>query len=136
MNLQAKIILLFLIFIVVFTFSCDDTVTNQKIDNIVIPPSNVSYSQYIQPLFNIKCTNSGCHNDQSRAGGLSLTTWTNATANASIVFPGQPDNSILVWAIEGNGAKLMPPIDAPVTPLTQNQIDGIKTWIKEGAKNN
>lgn len=134
--------IIFLILLVIFLTSglftaCDDTITNQNIDAIIIPSSNVSYSQYIQPLFNIKCTSSGCHDNASRAGGLSLTTYSNVIADPSVVFPGQPENSILVWAIEGNaGAKPMPPITAPVTPMTQNQVQGIKTWIKEGAQNN
>ncbi len=133
-----KIIILsfFFIWIAIIFISCDDTITNQNIDNIVIPSKNVSYSQHIQPLFNVKCTSSGCHDDNSRAGDLSLTSYANTTASSLIVSPGLPDNSILVWAIEGNGAKLMPPIEAPVTPLNENQIQGIRTWIAEGAKNN
>jgi len=31
---------------------------------------------------------------------------------------------------------MMPPIGSIVRPLTKNQVDGIKTWIREGAKNN
>ena len=128
--------LYFIFNIIIIVTSCDDTITNQNIDEIVIPSKNVSYSQHIQPLFNVKCATSGCHDDNTRAGDLSLTSYANTTASSLIVSPGLPDNSILVWAIEGNGAKLMPPIEAPVTPLNDNQIQGIRTWIAEGAKNN
>ncbi len=130
-------ILLAIILIAIFlVYGCDDTITNQNIDDIVIPSKNVSYSQHIQPLFNVKCATSGCHDDNTRAGDLSLTSYANTTASSLIVFPEDPDNSILVWAIEGTNFKLMPPIEAPVTPLNENQIQGVRTWIAEGAKNN
>lgn len=122
-------------FIVLFFLSaCKDTTTVDSLDSIIIPSSNVSFAKYIQPVFTIKCANAGCHDDQSSAGGLSLTTWANATANFQVVAPGLPQNSKLVWRIEGTSGNIMPPIG--YAPLTKNQIDGIVTWIKEGAKNN
>jgi hypothetical protein len=128
-------ILFMLIFAsVIFYSGCDDTVTGNDIDNKIIPDHNVSYSEHIYPVLNAKCTNSGCHDDITMAAGLSLTNYSSTTADYSVVAPGFPDLSKLVWAIEGNGATLMPPLGYPA--LTQNQIDGIKTWIEEGAKNN
>ena len=125
-------ILLVLIFIVpLIVTGCKDTgpgITD-------IPTSNVSYSRHIQPLFNSYCLGSGCHNDQDHAGGLSLTTWSSTTADYQVVAPGYPQNSKLVWRIEGTSGNIMPPIGSSY-PLNQNQINGIKTWIKEGAKNN
>jgi hypothetical protein len=112
---------------------CKDQGTN--IDSTEIPSSNVSYSQYIQPVFDNKCNNSGCHEDASRAGGLSLTSWANTTSDPGIVFPNEPQNSRLIWAIQNQaGISPMPPYG--YVALTKNQIDGIKTWIQEGAKNN
>jgi len=114
---------------------CDDTNNVNDLDKITIPSSNVSYAKYIQPVFNLKCNNSGCHNDTDLKGGISLTTWHNATADGSVIFPGSPQTSRLVWAIQDqSGAKPMPPVG--LSPLTKNQISGIVVWIKEGAKNN
>ncbi len=129
-------IFFFTIFVTVLLLTaCDDTITNSDIDKIDIPDSDVSYSQFIQPVFNVKCNNSSCHNSADRAGGLSLETWAGATADPLLVFPGEPDNSKLVWAIKGvSGAEPMPPIGYP--PLTINQINGIETWIAEGANSN
>jgi len=93
----------------------------------------VSFSQHIYPVLNIKCNNAGCHDDQTRAGGISLTTWANVVADPTVVFPGEPQNSRLVWSIEGINYP-MPPVGYPT--LTKNQIEGIKKWIEEGAKNN
>ncbi len=128
--------LLLLTFLIGLT-GCKDTVTgSEDIDKVIIPSSNVSFSKYIFPVFNVKCSTAGCHDDGTRAGGLSLTSWANATIDPSIIFPFKPDNSKLVWAIEGQpGVAPMPPIGF-VRPLTPNQIQGIRTWILEGAKNN
>jgi hypothetical protein len=116
-----------------FYFGCDDSSTD--IDNDEIPSSNVSYSQHIQPIFNVKCVN--CHGVGITEAGLDLTTWSGTTADPSIVVPTLPENSKLVWSIEGNPAvPPMPPIESPYRPLTENQIRGVKTWIAEGAKNN
>ncbi len=135
MKKSASIILLFIFFSIGFYAGCKDTITGKELDNKVIPSSNVSYSEYIQPVFNLKCNNSGCHEDATRAGGLSLTTWAGATADPGVVFPGEPNNSRLVWAIQRKaGVQPKPPLEYP--PHTQNQVDGIVTWIKEGAKNN
>lgn len=121
------------IFGIVFS-SCDDTLTNQDIDSKVIPSSNVSFSEYIQPVFQVKCNTANCHNSHDRAGGLSLDNHAETTSDVLIVFPEIPDNSKLVWSIEGRSTSPMPPVGWP--PLTKNQITGIRTWIKEGAKNN
>jgi hypothetical protein len=105
------------------------------VDDRIIPDENVSFSQHIQPVFEFHCV--PCHNEQTREGGLSLTSWAAATSDLSIIFPGEPDNSRLVWAIEGrSGVFFMPPIGSPYRPLNQNQINGVKTWIREGALNN
>ncbi len=126
---------IFIIVISIFIFaSCDDTLTIEDIDKKPIPLTNVSFSQNIYPVFNVKCNNSGCHNDESRAGGVSLTSWSNAT-DPSIVVKGDASTSKLVWSIDRiPGAKWMPPDGYP--GLTEEQRIGIKTWIKEGALNN
>ncbi len=86
-------------------------------------------------MFNLKCTT--CHDGSSAPTPLILTTWSNTVADPSVVFPYQPENSKLVWRIDGrSGYEPMPPVNASVAPLTQNQVNGIITWIKEGAKNN
>ena len=125
---------LLLMFSTIVFISCDDTNTVDNIDSKVIPSSNVSYAEHLQPVFDIKCNTKGCHNDQEMAGGLSLTSYSNTTADYLIVAPGDTTNSRLIWSIKGTSAYPMPPVGYP--PLTQNQIRGIVTWIKEGARNN
>lgn len=111
--------------------SCDDT----NPADIQFPTENVSFNKHVQPLFNLKCNYSGCHDDGSRAGGISLTTWTNVTNDPTLVFPFEPESSRLIWSIQNRpGASLMPPLG--YQPLIKREIDGIYKWIEEGAKNN
>ena len=101
---------------------------------IVFPASNISYIRYVQPLFNLKCNFSGCHDDGTQAGNLSLTNYFSATAVPGVIVPGDTVHSILIQRITGTIQPLMPPPPAP--PLNQNQIQGLKKWIAEGAKYN
>lgn len=118
-------------FIIMFSQACDDTLN--QIDDSYIPEENISFNDHLLRVFQLKCNNSGCHNSQFRAGGLSLETCAEATENPLIVFPHEPNTSSLVWAIEGrSGASQMPPLG--YQPLTENQRRGIIKWIEEGAR--
>lgn len=114
--------------------ACDDTTNITDIDKLVIPATNVSYSQHIQPVLTAKCARAGCHDDQTHSGNLSLTSYSNTTMSYLVVAPGYPQNSSLVLSVQGLSNTPMPPIGYP--PLIKNHIDGINTWVKEGAKNN
>jgi hypothetical protein len=128
------IIILILVLVSVLFVSCDDTQTIKNIDDDPMPAANIQFSANIYPILSVKCNFSGCHNDESQAGGVSLTSWANVT-NPRIVVKGDTATSVLVWSITKiPGAKWMPPINYP--PLTSEQIRGIKTWIQEGAQNN
>ncbi len=125
-----------IVFITFFSISCDDTLTVQNVDDREIPLTNVSFSQDIYPIFQVKCAFSGCHASPNPADGIDLSTWANVTANPYIVFPLNSGNSILVWAIEGRaGIYPMPPVGY-ASPITTKQLTGIKTWIDEGALDN
>lgn len=120
---------LFVLFL--FTFGCEDTV---RPADIVFPDVNVSYSQHVQPLFDQTCAFSGCHNDATRAGNLSLTSYHNLTQRPDIVFPGNPESSLLYIRISSQQLGPQMPMNRP--PLNRNQQQGIRTWINEGAENN
>jgi mono/diheme cytochrome c family protein len=103
--------------------------------NVVFPTSGVSYQYQVQPLFNQACNFSGCHGSDAPPNLVKLTSWgelMTSGAGAGVVVVGQPESSTLVLRIEGRGAR-MPPSGLP---LNQNQINGIRAWIAEGAKNN
>lgn len=122
---------------VIFSFtSCDDTLTVANVDDKPMPDKNISFSQNIYPIFQVKCAFSGCHASPNPADGIDLSTWANVTADPNIVFPGEADLSRLVWAIEPRaGISPMPPVGY-ARPVTAEQLRGIKTWIDEGALDN
>jgi mono/diheme cytochrome c family protein len=100
----------------------------------VFPANNVSYNSEVQVLFNQACNYSGCHDDGTHQSPLKLTSWGETVTVGGVVIPGKPDQSILVFWIEGRvGTERMPPGSQA---LNQNQINGIRTWVAEGAKNN
>jgi hypothetical protein len=120
-----------LAFVILIAQSCDDSLTSSDIDNLVMPDSNVSYKLHVAPVFEVKCV--PCHNSQTSEAGLDLSSWVNATRDPTIIFPGSDSTSILVFTIER-----IPPY-APMPPsewLQRNHINGIRTWIREGAQNN
>lgn len=112
---------------------CGDVSDPISPSDVVFPESNVSYARHVQPLFNTTCALAGCHDDATRQSNLSLTSYQNATARAGIIVPGNAEGSVLVQRIEGRLGSRMPLNRAP---LSSNQINGIKKWINEGARNN
>jgi hypothetical protein len=102
--------------------------------NVIFPISKVSYNNQIQPLFNQTCNNIGCHDDGAHPSPLKLTSYDNLMFELpGIVIIGKPDQSTLVLRIQGTSGNRMPPT---TNKLNDNQINGIRTWIVEGAKNN
>ncbi len=101
-------------------------------DEIIFPMKDVSFAAHVQPFFRLRCANYGCHEDQTRAGNLSLTSYVALTERPGIVVAGNSDASFLMQKLDG---RLPHPIEVPVI-INQNQLSGIKTWIDEGAKNN
>lgn len=111
--------------------ACDDSGTRPG-DEIVFPEENVSYAEHVQPFFNLRCANYGCHEDATRAANLSLTSYVNMTTRPGIIVPGDASSSLLMQKIDG---RLPHPIEVPII-INENQLGGIRTWINEGAKNN
>jgi len=130
-----QIALLFFVsnFLLLINTGCDDTLTADEVDKIVMPDSNVSYADHIAVVFEFNCNR--CHNPSQKEGGVDLSTWSGIVADPRVVFPGSDSTSVLVWTIEYRaGFPPMPPLQYP--GLVLNHIEGVKTWIQEGAKNN
>lgn len=113
------------------------------------PPQVVSFASQIQPIFNASCQGTQCHDATQPASGLSLTAGTSYSALVGVastespctayklVAPGQPDQSYLVFKLQGSGAcssgSKMPKA-MPALPAAQLQL--IRDWIANGAPNN
>jgi len=101
-------------------------------DEIVFPEKDVSFAAHVQPFFTFRCASYGCHEDHTRAGNLSLTSYFTLTERPGVVVPFDSESSLLMQKIDG---RLPHPIQVPII-INENQLKGIKTWIDEGAKHN
>jgi len=119
-----------------FVVSCEENVQNPDTTDIVFPKSNVSYTTSVEPLFQRSCSFIGCHGGTDPAMGLDLTTPSYSKLRdhqPTLVVGGEPNNSLLIQRLDGSIPPQMPLFRRP---LTENQINGIKTWIAEGARLN
>lgn len=84
-----------------------------------------------QSLIVARCQ--GCHNDETRAGGLALTNRKNLLQGSSrgpAVVPGHPENSVLYRLISGS-QPAMPRVGVPLNP---DEVAAVRKWIEAGAK--
>jgi len=106
------------------------------------PLGEISYNDQIQEsIFIFSCRTAACH-DASSAGGLDLTSYATLIIggnSGSLIRPGAAEESPLIWSIEGRDqfgslVSIMPPTGLPT--LTRSEINIIKDWIDQGAKDN
>ena len=97
-------------------------------------------------IFNLNCAFSGCHGGATPQLGLNLsagqvratTVNVQSVENANLfrIAPGDPDNSYLVWKIEGRPEIAGERMPRGRAPLPQDQINAIRQWIADGALDN
>jgi hypothetical protein len=107
----------------------------------VSPP--VSYSAQVQPIFTNNCVNAGCHPgggapfplvpSQSYSLLVGVDATTGPCRPIKRVLAGNPDASALVKRLEGTCGDLMP---FGGNPLPAGNIQLIRDWISQGARNN
>lgn len=125
---------LFAAFLLLAVSCSDSTVTDPE--DIIFPDSNISYQKHVEPFMRLTCAYQGCHNNTTQAAGIILDDWfymTNAMSGAFII-PSKPDNSVLVQMLEGKYPHLYEHIWRP--RINDEQIEGIRQWILEGAELN
>jgi hypothetical protein len=118
------------------TLSCKDETTNNHTSDIIFPDSLISFNIYVQRLFQQTCLGGGCHSGSQPAANLNLeyNTWSALIDyQPDIVLETKGHDSPLVMYLDG---RLLPQMPLQSKPLTQNQINGVKKWIDEGALNN
>jgi cytochrome c5 len=87
----------------------------------------------ILPIILSNCAISGCHDANTALDGVILDSYDNIIKHGDIEA-GEPDKSDLYELItETDPKKIMPP---PPNELTTEQINAIRIWISQGAKNN
>jgi mono/diheme cytochrome c family protein len=96
----------------------------------------VDYARDVQPILSDRCF--GCHGPDAstRAAGLRLDTFEDATADRGggrfAIAPHDPDASVVLLRVaEADPATRMPP--APGLPLTEAEVATLRRWIAQGA---
>ena len=133
----------------IYVLSCSES-TNPNDKKFVLPDKDLSFYDHIEPLFNARCgLESGCHSITDVDNPLPYSELTNritliyhqlsSTGEQLVdleVDPLNPQSSVLYLILyEGYPTEYydqMPP-PAVKEPLTTNQLNGIKQWIREGA---
>ncbi len=100
--------------------------------DIVFPTSNVSYRTHVQPLFDVSCNFSGCHDNTTKAGNLALLSYFNLLDRPGLISPGDSSRSLLVQVTSQRQPHFVP-MSRLIFP---EQALGIATWVQEGASNN
>jgi hypothetical protein len=104
------------------------------------PHRGVSFKQEVRPILDNHCAE--CHTPPNGEGyvksGLSLTSYQelmNGTKFGPVVKPGDSFTSALIMLVEGRAD---PSIQMPhgKKPLSKQEIQTLKTWVDEGAKDN
>jgi hypothetical protein len=133
-------IIIIVSFSVLYTSSCSKNPSDSS-KEIILPDSNLNYTDHIFPLFTVKCgSESGCHSPNFGgvpARGLDLTRYDILIehlidGSTRLIIPFQGEESFLYHILLNPilGRRRMPPDRASLSP---NNIFGIKTWIDEGA---
>lgn len=94
-----------------------------------LPP--VSFYRQVRPLLQRQC--SGCHQPAKAGGSLNLTDFAafqKGGENGPGFVVGKPDDSVIVQYVIGE----KPEMPRGADPLKPEQIDLLKRWIAEGAK--
>lgn len=119
----------------------EDLVSGGDSDDEGNPIENISYADKVQPIFNTSCGGSGCHTGGGSANGVNLSGHSQAINSVgvnyggNVIIAGNANSSPLVDKIEpspDHGSRM--PLGR--SPLSNTQIETIRTWINEGAQNN
>lgn len=103
-----------------YTVIVKDANDCQKVVSVVVPrgSTETSYASDIQPIFEVKCNLSGCHD--SGTGSRDWTKFSNIKSKAGSIKARTANRSMPVGGLL----------------LTQQQIDIIGCWVDDGAPNN
>ena len=126
--------------IIFFVWGCGSEGPASPDDGQVV--ENPSYRQDIQPIFNRSCIVSACHNAESTAAGLELTSYSKIMAGSDggtfrVVIPGNAQDSELIKRLEGRSDRLSRqrmPLGGPY--LSQSEVQTLRNWVDKGAQNN
>ena len=96
-------------------------------------PDTIYFEKDLLPILQSNCAKPTCHDAATAQDGVRLTDY-NSVMQTGDIEPFDPGNTeIYEVVVENDPDKRMPP--PPDSPLTQEQIDDLSTWINQGAQN-
>lgn len=95
-------------------------------------PDSIYFATEILPLLQSNCALSGCHDAASAEEGVVLNSYENIIRTGEITG-GTLNNDLWEAITDDDPDDRMPP--PPNAPLTTDQIELIRSWITQGAKN-
>ena len=91
----------------------------------------ISYKKTIEPIFADKCYS--CHGEEKQKGDLRMDVIPFETESDTIIIPGNPDDSDLIYFISTDDMEdIMPPEGKD--ELKKEEIELIRQWVQQGAK--
>lgn len=102
------------------------------------PP--VSFSQDVKPIIDRNCLS--CHQQGGagfEASGFNMTSYEGVmkgATNGPMVIAGDVEGSNMIVLMEGRADPSISMPHGSMKPIPQAEIDTIKQWVRQGAKNN
>jgi hypothetical protein len=91
------------------------------------------FNRDILPILSEKCY--ACHGPDSGTRQADLRLDTETGSHESVIVPGDADSSEFIARISSDDPDVqMPPPDSKKVPLTGEQIELLKAWVRDGAK--
>ena len=113
---------------------------------VVGPPQAVSYMTQVQPIWTAKCIGTACHDNTMPQERLSLTASASRAELVGVasqqcpatqlVKPGAPDQSYLMFKLQGSGPCMTGSRMPKGGSITAAQIQLVRDWIVNGALDN
>lgn len=103
-------------------------------------PPEASYKADVQPILEKHCK--ACHTPGQSGyvvSGFDLENYDSlmkGTTYGPVVLPGDPLTSALVMLIEGRADPSLEMPHGDAAPLTSDEVQTIRRWVEQGAKNN
>ncbi len=94
--------------------------------------TEMSFAKDIIPIFENKCSLSGCHNAGGKAPNLTSSNAFSSLTVGNYLKANDPENSLLMLWLNGKKSPVMPIGTGPDPEINAK----IYAWINQGAKNN
>lgn len=113
--------------------SCNSS-TDPNFTDLDFPEEGeISYISHVDPFLRVRCAYAGCHSTTHKAGGMDLTNWFSIMAIPGFVNTDNVESSLFLQVANGNNPHLL---NLMLIRVRENQVNGIRRWIEQGAKNN